>query len=94
MSGIQPPHAYIGRSQELLISGSSTAWTDATAVSFGEGVTVDEVVAASPAALRVKITVADGAALGPRDVTVGGATLRTTFAVESPLRARASPRLL
>jgi hypothetical protein len=43
---------------------------DVTALSLGDSVTVDSVIVESPTRLRAVVTIARGAVLGPRDVTV------------------------
>lgn len=89
VSGVFPQEVFLGRSTEVLISGSGTNWTEGVQVDFGAGVTVDDVVVSSPSALYVTLTVDPGAEMGGRDVTVTGAEVSTTlsgaFAVNTPL---------
>jgi hypothetical protein len=89
VSAIVPGRAFLARTVDVTISGSGTRWDDATTVSFGDGVTIDRLVVASPTAIVASITVADGAPLGPRDVTVTAgdeiSTYKGAFAIDSPL---------
>src|SRR5688500_11997442 len=56
ISGVSPGDVFVGRGAEVLVVGNNTGWEDGVAVDFGAGVTVDEVVVASPTALMVSIT--------------------------------------
>jgi quinohemoprotein amine dehydrogenase len=47
----------------------------ASAIDFGRGVTVDRVVSAAANMIRVQVSVAKDAAVGPRDVSVNGVVL-------------------
>ncbi|HDQ98981.1 MAG TPA: T9SS type A sorting domain-containing protein, partial [candidate division WOR-3 bacterium] len=67
---------------------------DASSVDFGLDITVNSVIVPDPARLTVNITIAPGAATGPRDVSVenatpggGSSTLGDAFAVENPVPA-------
>jgi hypothetical protein len=86
---VTPLKVFLGRKAEVTISGNGTAWTAATTVSFGADITVDKLVVASPTALIASLTIAQTAAVGPRDVTVteAGASLTWTqiFEVNSPI---------
>jgi hypothetical protein len=70
VAGASPQLAYRGRTLDVVLSGSGTQWDDKTTVTFGDGVTVNKVTLASPAALVANITVAPDAMIGPRDITV------------------------
>jgi hypothetical protein len=89
ISGVNPPAAFTGRTTRVTVSGFGTGWTEEATVDFGDGVTVGEIVAASPTALVATLTVDDAAAPGPRDVVVGqgGQTLTYAqgFTLEAPL---------
>ena len=92
VNGITPSSAFLARSLQVTVSGDDTVWADpAPTVSFGDGVTVDEVKVASPTALLVTVTIAENAALGAHDVVVGtgeGALTYTGgFTIDSPLDA-------
>lgn len=89
ISGVVPGDVFAGRSVSVLISGDNTSFDDGSAPTFGDGVTVDDVVVASPTALYVDITVAGDAALGPRDVEVDGLIYDDAFEIVSPLHAAA-----
>ena len=97
VSGIVPTRAFLGRSLRVLVSGFDTSWTGSTAVSFGAGVTVNSVSAASPTALLADVTVSETAQSGPRDVTVldGAATevLAGAFSIASPVTVQAQGTL-
>ncbi|MFT3713978.1 MAG: hypothetical protein QM817_40470 [Archangium sp.] len=89
ISSVSPLRLFIGRSQEVTVSGSDTKWTSAATIDFGAGITVDSVTTASPTGLVAKISVAQTAALGARTVTVteGSDVARYVGAVhvDSPL---------
>jgi hypothetical protein len=57
-----------GQELEVVITGDNFA--EATAVSFGTGVTVDGFTVDSATQITVQITIAGNAAAGPRDVTI------------------------
>jgi Quinohemoprotein amine dehydrogenase, alpha subunit domain III len=90
VSSVEPSLVYLARTVDVHLAGFATHWTDATGVSFGDGVTVNGVTAASPTALTVNVTVAAGAAIGKRDVVVTeGATAEpflATFELASPIK--------
>jgi hypothetical protein len=77
ITGVSPAWVWLSRSQAITIGGYNTDWDDATSVDFGAGITVDDVVVASPTSLVATISVTDGAAVGRRDVVVtsGGDSL-------------------
>jgi quinohemoprotein amine dehydrogenase len=50
-------------------------------IDFGAGVTVRRVVSATPELLTVEVEVADGASVGRRDLSIGGATRPSALAV-------------
>jgi quinohemoprotein amine dehydrogenase len=61
-----------GQDVRLFGAGFPTGLTSKD-VDFGPGITVANVSAASPEAVSVTLDVAQGAAIGPRDVVIGGA---------------------
>lgn len=79
ISAVAPRSLAVGLSVDVTISGYATQWTDQSVVSFGTGVTVRNVKAASSSAILATITVAPNATPGPRDVTVREGTVTTTF---------------
>lgn len=88
ISSISPGQVFLGRAQELHLSGFATEWTDATTVNLGDGITVEQVSAASPTALVVRVVISETAEIGPRDVTVtsdGKTSTFKGFKVSSPL---------
>jgi hypothetical protein len=88
VSGITPLGVYTGRDFEIQISGNNTAWTSTTTVNFGQGITVNKVVAASATSLVAQVTVAPNATLGPRDVTIADTNMdafKGAFHVDAPM---------
>jgi hypothetical protein len=86
ISGVIPGDVFAGRSANVLISGDDTSWSEDAAVAFGDGITVDDVVVASPTALWVSITVDPDAEIGPRTVTVDSLDFADAFSVVSALQ--------
>src|SRR5436309_15496999 len=70
VSAITPLGVFTGRDFEIQVSGNNTKWSSSTAVNFGQGITVNKVVAASDTSLVVQVSVAANATLGTRDVTI------------------------
>ena len=79
ISAVLPRSLAVGVQTDVTISGYATKWTDQSVVSFGTGVTVRNVKAASPTAMLATIVVSPTATPGPRDVTVREGTVTTTF---------------
>jgi hypothetical protein len=65
---LTPAYGRQGQELEVVITGDN--FGEATAVSFGTGVTVDEFTVDSATQITVQITIAGNAAAGPRDVTI------------------------
>lgn len=86
ISGVVPGDVFVGRSAEVLIIGDGTEWSETPSVSFGEGITVDEITVASPTALMVTITADANTTLGTRDVTVDDLAFAGAFELVSPLK--------
>jgi hypothetical protein len=86
VSGVNPQAVFAARTTVVTVSGSGTDWSEGVQVDFGPGITVDDVVVASPTAVVARVTVTSDATLGPRDVTVGGSVYNDGFSVVSPLR--------
>lgn len=88
-SGVFPAEGFIGRTVRVEISGEETKWADGATVSFGDGVTVSNVVVASESDIFADLDIASTAALTDRDVTVTSGketdTLKTAFRVQSPI---------
>jgi hypothetical protein len=79
---VSPAWAWLSRNETISISGYNTDWDDSTTVDFGPGITVDEVVVASPTSIVARITVDESANLGAHDVVVtGGGEALTAGAV-------------
>jgi hypothetical protein len=70
IAAVFPDTLHVGRSSTVRIIGYFTNFSSETTVSFGDGVTVDSVVAANSVGLVVAVTVADDAATGARNITV------------------------
>lgn len=79
ISAVLPRSVAVGVQSDVTISGYATKWTDQSVVSFGTGVTVRNVKAASPTAMLATIIVSPTAMPGPRDVTVREGSTTTTF---------------
>jgi hypothetical protein len=96
VSTITPSYGYLGRTIDLAIAGSDTAWSGTTTVTFADPqVTVNKVTAASATGLLVNVTIGQGATLAPTDVTVtDGATTEVykgAFELRSPLQVTIAP---
>lgn len=70
LSSVSPSSAQQGQSLPVTIIGSNTSFNSSSTVSFGAGITVNSVVANSATNLTANITIAPGAAVGLRDVSV------------------------
>ena len=88
-NAVIPADGFAGRTLRVQISGDNTTWDGSSTVSFGDGITVGTVTAASPTDLIAEITIAPTAAIGLRDVkvTAGGvdSTLTQAFEITSPV---------
>jgi hypothetical protein len=88
-SGVFPSEAFIGRQVRVEISGEETKWADGATVSFGDGITVSNVVVASESDIFADLDIAATAPLADHDVTVTNGkeidTLKTAFRVTSPV---------
>jgi hypothetical protein len=99
ITSVTPDHAFLARSGTLTLDGAGTAWSSATKVDLGVGVTVTNTSVVSPTLLVVNFRTDATAATGPRDVRVtdggdtitymgvprGGSALQGGFQVLSPL---------
>jgi hypothetical protein len=87
LTGVSPSSGKAGETISVTITG--TDLTDASAVSFGSGITVDSYTVDSETQITASITVSSGATLGSRTASVttpdGTATKANAFTVESPL---------
>ncbi|MBA2543444.1 MAG: PPC domain-containing protein [Deltaproteobacteria bacterium] len=83
-SGLFPASGFVGRSLRVEVNGDNTSFDSGTAVSFGPGVTVNEVAISSPTVLFANVTIGDDATAGLNDVTVtnDGDTLTMAAAFE------------
>lgn len=88
-SGVFPAEGFAGRHVRVEVSGEETQWADGATVSFGDGITVSNVVVASESAIFADLDIAPTAALSDHDVTVTSGketdTLTAAFKVESPI---------
>lgn len=91
VASVSPETSYRGRTLDVQLTGSGTAWDASTTIAFGAGVTVNKITIASPAALVANITVADDATIGEHDVTVtdgkNAEPYKMLFNVQSPITA-------
>jgi hypothetical protein len=91
VSAIVPPRVFLARRTQVTLSGYATRWSGSTKVDFGPGITVDDLVAASPTALVAHVVTTGSTPLGVRDVVVQDGTSEEryvgVFAVASPLTA-------
>jgi hypothetical protein len=67
---VAPNSAQQGQTRTVVIAGENTVFTTESTVSFGSGITINSVAFNSATSLAANITVAAGATLGVRDVTV------------------------
>jgi hypothetical protein len=90
VSAVTPTEAFLSRTLDVTISGSGTAWSDATTVTFGDPkITVNTVTVASPSALVVNVTIPSDATIGATDVTVNDGSDQVFaggFKITSPLK--------
>jgi hypothetical protein len=91
VSSIVPSRVFLARSTQVTLSGYATHWSTATKVDFGPGITVEELVAASPTALVAEVATTRATPLGVRDVIVDDGSSRERYAgaftVASPVAA-------
>jgi hypothetical protein len=80
-----PDDAFVGRSTTLILVGENTAFTDASTVDFGEGITVISKMQAGDTGLIVEIEAGVDAALGARPITVDGNTLADGLTLAAPI---------
>lgn len=78
-----PDTGFAGRTTDVVLVANDTGWGADTTADFGEGVTVNSVEVLGDGAMVANITLADDAALGPRDISVGGEMLEAGFTVAS-----------
>ncbi len=70
ISSATPSVAFRGRTLDVHLAGSGTAWDATTKVAFGTGITVNKITVASTAAIVANITIANDATLGLHDISV------------------------
>ncbi len=95
LAGVHPPALEAGApAMDVTLYGANLpAGADASAFDFGPGVSVESVRNASESAITLRVAVADGAALGGRDLFVGGVSLQTAIRVHDGVdRIEVSPR--
>ncbi len=80
VSGIVPSRVFLARTTQVTLSGFATHWSDATRVDFGPGITVEQLVAASPTALVAQVTTTKSTPVGVRDVFVDDGSSRERYA--------------
>jgi Quinohemoprotein amine dehydrogenase, alpha subunit domain III len=87
-SGVFPAEGFAGRTVRVEISGDATSWADGAVVNFGGGITVSNVMVASPTDLFCDVAIDPTAPPGLSDVSVssgGTFTLTKAFNVTSPV---------
>lgn len=91
VSAIVPSRVFLARTTQVTLSGYATHWSSATQVDFGPGITIENLVVASPTALVARVTTTKSTPVGVRDVIVddGDAHERyaAAFQVLPPLTA-------
>ncbi|MBX3189937.1 MAG: hypothetical protein KF819_23120 [Labilithrix sp.] len=78
---VVPGKGALDREIEVVVSGSGTSFSNSTPLDFGPGVTVVSKQLVSTTSILAKIKIEKSAALGPRDVVVGGLTASKAFNV-------------
>ena len=68
VTAVSPGSAKVGETLDVTITGTNL--TDASSVSFGSGITVNSFTVDSDTAITASITIAAGATVGSRDVSV------------------------
>jgi hypothetical protein len=90
-NGVFPANGFIGRTVRVEVTGDATSWTSSATLSFGTGITVSNITAASPTDLFADIAIGNDATPGMQDVTVmqgsDSYTLSKAFEVDSPATA-------
>lgn len=87
---VVPNKGVLDRELDIVVSGSATKFDAQSAVEFGEGITVISKSVISPTSIGVKIKIEKTAALGPRDVKVGGLTAAKAFDVKAGITVKAT----
>jgi sulfur carrier protein ThiS len=94
---VTPSVGAAGTTEDVTISGGATHFAAGSAAAFGAGVTVNHLTVTSPTSAVASVTIAPGAAIGFRDVSVetggelAGETVPGPFLVTAPIPAL--PRL-
>jgi Carboxypeptidase regulatory-like domain len=89
---VTPSTVAVGSTRNVTISGGLTHFAAGTSVAnLGAGVTVNSVTVSSPTSAVANVTVAPGATVGFRDVTVTTGGELATEAVPGPLLVTAAP---
>jgi len=87
---VVPNKGVLDRELDIVVSGSATKFDQSTAVELGEGITVVSKNVISPTSLGVKIKIEKTAALGPRDVKIGGLVAAKAFEVKAGISVKAT----
>jgi hypothetical protein len=90
VGGVTPSRAFLARHSEILVTGYSARWSNATRVDLGPDVTITNLSAPRSDLLAVDFGVAPTATPGPRDVSVldgdGGVVLgRGSLTLDAPV---------
>jgi Carboxypeptidase regulatory-like domain len=88
---VTPSTVAVGSTRDVTISGALTHFGGSSIAGFGAGVTVNSVTAGSPTSAVANVTVAPGAAIGFRDVTVLTGGELAVESVPGPFLVTAAP---
>jgi Quinohemoprotein amine dehydrogenase, alpha subunit domain III len=88
---VTPSTVAVGSTRDVTISGGLTHFDGSSVAGFGAGVTVNSVTADSPTTAVANVTVAPGAAIGFRDVTVQTGAELANETVPGPFLVTAAP---
>ncbi len=88
---VTPSTVAVGTTRDVKISGGLTHFDASSVAAFGAGVTVNHVTVGSPTSAVANVTVAPGAAVGLRDVTVQTGAEVARENVPGPLLVSAAP---
>jgi Quinohemoprotein amine dehydrogenase, alpha subunit domain III len=88
---VTPSTVTVGTTRDVTISGGLTHFGAGSVAALGAGVTVNSMTAESPASAVANVTVAPGAAIGFRDVTVQTGGELASESVPGPFLVTAAP---
>ncbi|MEA2135540.1 MAG: hypothetical protein QOC68_3449 [Solirubrobacteraceae bacterium] len=88
---VTPATVAVGSTRDVTLSGGLTHFGAGSVAVFGPGVTVNSLTAGSPTSAVANVTVAPGAAIGFRDVTVQTGAEHASESVPGPFLVAAAP---